>query len=316
MLNLRTVGGRCARGDGGRAAGGRTGLWDAMRPDVRGAGCGRIRRVVLMAALGAVVVALGAPPTTAQDEFQGDDVGPPLPDLLVDSLTEEFAQDGAQLLLAVNVLNAAAGEADATSVTAEAAGWETGEEPMSALGPQEDAVVVLTFEVPDDARGQEALFRVEVDPADAVTEESENNNVGRVAVEVPSGDAGGDPDRGEQQEDPDGGGGQEDPEDGEESGEGPSDRSVDPLDVLRGVAAAVLPAIPVAALIVLAAAVAVVAVRALRDRVRPPPNVRMEAHAAPPPDLRVQEVDDRRTVTVRIEPRRDAGDTTLEEVSE
>lgn len=279
-----------------------------------------------MAALGAVVVALGAPPTTAQDEFQGDDVGPPLPDLLVDSLTEEFAQDGAQLLLTVDVLNAAAGESDATSVTAEAAGWEADGEPVSALGPQEDAVVVLTFEIPDDARGQEALFRVEVDPGDAVTEQSESNNVGRIVVEVPSGDAGEGPDRGEQQ-DPDGHGEQGDPGNGEEAGEGPSDRSVGPLDVLRpvaaaasrgvrDVAAAVLPVVPVAALIVLVAAVAVVASRALRDRVRPRPNVRMEAHEALPPDLRIQEVDDRRTVTVRIEPRRDAGDTTLEEVSE
>lgn len=105
------------------------------------------------------------------------------PDLSVRPLSPARVEGGVAVLLVV-VSNAGTAPATETSVTAEAPGWTSVNASVSALDPEGRETVELRLDVPADAAGAQRLT-VTVDPADAVTEASEQNNAVAIRLVLP-----------------------------------------------------------------------------------------------------------------------------------
>jgi hypothetical protein len=130
--------------------------------------------------------------TGAQSAFcYGDfeDVGDPCPDLTIDVEGRSFVEQATQLKLTVVVTNQGSDLSPETRIDGVAAGWDTASADVRALKQEGDsAEVVLTFDVPDERRGQTDAFIITVDPDDEVTESNDENNSDEFDVTVPVAD--------------------------------------------------------------------------------------------------------------------------------
>jgi hypothetical protein len=129
----------------------------------------------------------GAQPAFCVSDF--DDVAQPCPDLTIEVEGHSFVDQATRLELTVVVRNQGSALSPETRVDGVAAGWETASEEVPPLKQDGDSArVVLTFDVPDERRGQTDAFVVTVDPDNDVTEPNDENNSDELDIAVPAPD--------------------------------------------------------------------------------------------------------------------------------
>ncbi len=101
------------------------------------------------------------------------------PDLSIVAADQwEFSEDGQRLVLYIVVANKGDVEARKTAALAgdPETGWESALFPVPALEPGDDATVPIELEIPEDQRGFDHVFLVQVDSGQWVTDESNRDN--------------------------------------------------------------------------------------------------------------------------------------------
>jgi len=154
----------------------------------------RRRQTLTLAALLAAFAFLTPASSRGQPEqcySDFDDVGNPCPDLTIEVEGHSFVEQASQLEIAVIVTNQGGAVSPETRVDGVAAGWEMAGEEVPPLNQEGDSArVVLTFDVPDERRGQTEAFVITVDPDDEVIEPTNENNSDELDVAVPVADLG------------------------------------------------------------------------------------------------------------------------------
>jgi subtilisin family serine protease len=101
------------------------------------------------------------------------------PDLSIVAADEwEFSEDGQTLVLYIVVANKGDVQARKTAAWARdpETGWESRLFPVPPLEPGEDTTVAIELEIPEDQRGFDHVFLVQVDPGNWVADESDRDN--------------------------------------------------------------------------------------------------------------------------------------------